>query len=216
MAGARSAGARRTQAERRDASERQLLQAAAAVIGERGVSAATFENIGQRAGYSRGLVTQRFGSKQGLIDALIAHLEARQGEATSEAAEVDGQPAVDLLVGYVDHFLRNIALDGEAKAYFMLMAGAVAELSPQRSAFAAVHEGVEHRLEALIRRGQAEGAIRAQLDPKAAALTVGSLLLGLSLQLIIDPQMNLEPIREMTLAALRQALGGAETASGPA
>lgn len=210
MAGARPVGVRRTQAERRDASERQLLQAAAAVIGERGVSAATFENIGHRAGYSRGLVTQRFGSKQGLIDALIAHLEARQDGGAPGAGDGDERPAVELLLGYVDHFLRNIALDGEAKAYFMLMAGAVAELSPQRSAFADVHEGVERRLEALIRRGQAEGSIRPQLDPKAAALTVGSLLLGLSLQLIIDPHMNLEPIRQMTLAALRQALGGGE------
>ena len=62
---------RRTQAERRDESQRRLLEAAAALIQERGMAAATFENIGVRAGYSRGLATQHFGSKQGLIEALI-------------------------------------------------------------------------------------------------------------------------------------------------
>jgi AcrR family transcriptional regulator len=63
---------RRTQAERREDSERGLVKAAIAVTAERGVSAATFEAIGQKGGYSRSLVTRRFGSKQGLIDAVVS------------------------------------------------------------------------------------------------------------------------------------------------
>ena len=42
--------ARRTQAERRDESEQRLLQAAGEVIAQSGVSAATFEALGARAG----------------------------------------------------------------------------------------------------------------------------------------------------------------------
>ena len=61
---------RRTQAQRRDESEQKLLRAAGDVIAERGVTAATFEAIGAQAGYSRGLATQKFGSKQGMIEAL--------------------------------------------------------------------------------------------------------------------------------------------------
>ena len=38
-------------------------------MSEDGVSAATFEAIARRGGYSRGLVGQRFGSKLGLIEA---------------------------------------------------------------------------------------------------------------------------------------------------
>ncbi len=63
---------RRTQADRREDSERGLVSAAISVTAERGVSAATFEAIGQRGGYSRSLVTRRFDSKQGLIDAVSA------------------------------------------------------------------------------------------------------------------------------------------------
>ncbi|MET3528193.1 TetR/AcrR family transcriptional regulator [Phenylobacterium koreense] len=198
-----AARVRRTQAERRDESGRRLLQAAAELIVERGVSAATFQNIGARAGYSRGLATQRFGSKQGLIDALVAFLEARQAELMGE---LDALPALDAVLAYVELFLRNLGGAGEARAYFMMMAGAVADLSPQRSAFAKVHEGVERRLEALIQRGQAEGTIRAELDADATALIIGSLLLGLSIQLLVDPQMNLEPIRETSLISLRKTL----------
>jgi AcrR family transcriptional regulator len=62
---------RRTQAERRAESEQQLLRAAAEIVVQEGVAAATFESIGRRAGYSRGLAAQKFGSKQGLVEALV-------------------------------------------------------------------------------------------------------------------------------------------------
>ena len=48
-----------------------LLEAASDLIVEGGFDALTFAAIGERAGYSRGLVSAKFGSKDGLIDALI-------------------------------------------------------------------------------------------------------------------------------------------------
>lgn len=194
--------ARRTQAERRDESERRLLRAAMEVIAEQGVSAATFEAIGQKAGYSRGLATQKFGSKQGMIEALIAHLHERQDEALALAG-IDQAPGFEALLGYVDHYLRQLGHDAEGRAYFMLLADAVSDLSALRSAFAASHTRVERLLEGIVIRGQDEGAIRPDLDPDAAALMVGSLLLGLSVQCLVDPAMDLDPIRETSLATLR-------------
>src|SRR5258707_15583829 len=70
---------RRTQAERRDGSERGVLQAAIAVVADEGVGAVTFDAVGRKGGFSRGLATQRFGSKQGLIEAVIKHLPDRPG-----------------------------------------------------------------------------------------------------------------------------------------
>lgn len=193
---------RRTQAQRRDESEQRLLQAAGDVIAERGVTAATFEAIGTQAGYSRGLATQKFGSKQGMIEALIAHLHARQ-DAVLGAIGIDVMPGLEAVLTYVDLYLRDLSLKGEGRAYFMLLAGAVADLSDLRAAFAVSHERVERRLEAMVLRGQTEGAIRRDLDADAAALMVGSLLLGLSIQCLIDPDMDLEPIRTTSLATLR-------------
>lgn len=193
---------RRTQAQRRDESEQRLLRAAGDVIAERGVTAATFDAIGTQAGYSRGLATQKFGSKQGMIEALIVHLHARQDEALA-AHGVEAMPGLAAVLTYVDLYLRDLALKGEGRAYFMLLAGAVADLSALRAAFAASHERVERRLEAMVLRGQAQGDIRRDLDADAAALMVGSLLLGLSIQCLIDPAMDLEPIRATSLATLR-------------
>lgn len=198
----RTTTARRTQAERRDESERRLLRAAMEVIAEQGVRAATFDAIGQKAGYSRGLATQKFGSKQGMIETLIAHLHEQQDEAL-EAAGVDAAPGLDALLGYVDHYLRQLGRDVDGRAYFMLLADAIADLSVLRAAFAASHTRIERLLEGIVIRGQDEGAIRADLDPDAAALMVGSLLLGLSVQCLVDPDMDLNPIRKTSLATLR-------------
>lgn len=198
--------ARRTQAERRDESERCLLEAAIAVVAEQGVSAATFETIGRQAGYSRGLATQRFGSKQKLIEAVIGHLHERQEQALAEYC-IDELPGFQAVLAYVDLYLRGLSHQGDGRAYFMLLSAAVADATELRAAFAAEHARIERRLEALVLRGQAEGDIRREIDADAAALMVGSLLLGLSMQLLVDPNTDLDPIRETSLATLRLSFG---------
>jgi AcrR family transcriptional regulator len=195
---------RRTQAQRRDESGRGLVKAAIAVVSEDGVSAATFEAIGRRGGYSRGLVGQRFGSKLGLIEAVIDYLHDEK-ELFAKADRVDGGPGLEALLTYVDIYLRRLARLDEVQAYFRLLSWAVADISAFRSAFALEHERIRVRFEGWIVRGQAEGRIRHDLDPTAAALMVGSQLLGLSIQVLIDPAMSVDPIRTTCLASLRRA-----------
>ncbi|HPA37499.1 MAG TPA: TetR/AcrR family transcriptional regulator [Phenylobacterium sp.] len=193
---------RRSQAERRDESERRLIEAAAGLVVEQGIGAATFANIGERAGYSRGLVTQRFGSKQGLIEAMIERLQLRIG-ALLEDRGVEGMSGLDQVLANVDVFLAALERDGELRAYFVLLASAVADVSELRAPFAAAHKQVEQSYEALFRQGQAEGVVKPDLDAAAAALMTGALLFGLSMQLLLDPDMDLGPIRETSLATLR-------------
>lgn len=195
---------RRTQAERRDESERGLVRAAIAVVSEEGVSAATFEAIGRRGGYSRGLVGQRFGSKLGLIEAVIAYLhDEKDAFAAPDRAEV--VHGLDALLTYVGRYLERLSHLGEVQAYFRLLSWAVADISVLRSLFAAEHDRIRMRIEGWVTQGQAQGQIRSDLDPTAAALMVGSQLLGLSMQVLIDPAMNVDPIRATCVATLRQA-----------
>ncbi|WP_332765320.1 TetR/AcrR family transcriptional regulator [Phenylobacterium sp.] len=193
---------RRSQAERRDESERRLLAAAAELVVERGMAAATFENIGARAGYSRSLVTQRFGSKRGLIDALIVQLQGRLG-GLLEDRHVDAMSGLEAVLAYVDVFLAALDHDGELRAYFVVLASAVADVSELRAPFADAHKEVETILAAFFRRGQAEGSVRSGIDADAAALVTGALLFGLSMQLLLDPTMDLAPLGETSKMALR-------------
>src|SRR5712671_1728855 len=107
-------GVRRTQAERREDSERGLVRAAISVTAERGVSAATFEAVGQRGGYSRSLVTRRFGSRQGLIDAVISYLHDRRRVLAAEHG-IDQMPGLDALLADTDLYLRSLSEKGELK-----------------------------------------------------------------------------------------------------
>ena len=195
---------RRTQAERRDESERGLVKAAIAVVSKEGVSAATFEAIGRKGGYSRGLVGQRFGSKLGLIEAVIDYLHDEK-EMFAKADRFEGVSGLEALLTYVDHYLQRLERLDEVQAYFRLLSWAVADISAFRSAFASEHDRVRERFEGWIVRGQAEGQIRPDLDPTAAALMVGSQLLGVSMQVLIDPDMAVDPIRTTCLATLRRA-----------
>ena len=196
---------RRSQAERRDESERLLVEATLKVVAEQGVSAATFEEIGREAGYSRGLATQKFGSKQGLTEAVIAYLH-RHREAILEADHVSEMPAFDAIAYYVESHLRSLSREHNGRSYFMLLGAAVADANALRTAFAASHERVRVWLRAQLLRGQAEGGIRMEVDPDAGALMIGSLMLGLSIQWLVDPAMDLEPLRRISIETLRQSL----------
>lgn len=195
---------RRTQAERSAASEQGLLRAAAELIAEGGVNAATFEAMGARAGYSRGLATRKFGSKQGTIEALVAWLNARTDELM-HAGGIDALSGFDAVIGYVDAYLAHLGANTETRAYFILLSGAVADRAAADSVFAETHRQVELRLQAYVERGHADGTVRRDLDANAAALMIGSLLLGLSTQMQIDPAMDVAPIRATILKTLRTA-----------
>ena len=86
--------ARRTQAERSEASRRRLLDAAFELLSERGSTLFTLAEVGERAGYSRGLPSQVFGTKAALLQQLVPHLRAQaQGGVRGEQRKESRPPA---------------------------------------------------------------------------------------------------------------------------
>ena len=64
--------ARRSQAERREESRRRMLDAAFELLSERQGIGFTLSDVGERAGYSRGLPTQTFGTLMSMEPAIAA------------------------------------------------------------------------------------------------------------------------------------------------
>ncbi|KCZ96488.1 TetR family transcriptional regulator [Hyphomonas hirschiana VP5] len=197
---------RMTQAERRDRSERELLAAAIRVVAGQGVSAATFDAIGREAGFSRGLVTQRFGSKDGLIRALITHLHEWQADGLDDAqvAEMDGLTA---LCAFAELHCETIRSSVETDTYFMLLAAAVADRLETREAFRESHEIERVLIRGFIERGQASGDIRKDVDADAEALLAGCSLLGMRMQALVDPGFDAAPVRDALVASFKARLG---------
>lgn len=195
----------RTQAARRDESERRLIEATVELVAREGVAAATFDRIGRHAGYSRGLASHKFGSKEGLVRALIAHLHARQDErlALGEVAHMNG---LEALMAYVRAHYDALSAESDLRAYFSLLAAAVADLSDIRAAFAQSHERVKGLLTGFVARGKDEGVIAKCANPEAVALMIGSALMGAAMQSLIDPAFDAAPVRDETLRMLRASL----------
>jgi AcrR family transcriptional regulator len=90
--------ARRTQAERREATRTKLLDAAVECLTERGYAATSVVDVQQRAGVSRGALQHYWPSRaalmvdavKALFDSMAAHLRA---EMAAHAARVNPKPA---------------------------------------------------------------------------------------------------------------------------
>lgn len=196
---------RRSQAERRDQSEQALLIAAAEVIERDGVAAATFEAVGKQAGYSRALASVRFGSKEGMVRAVIEFLAARLGNRI--AARIEGVPSsLERILAYADATLSEVEQDRLLRAYFVMMAGAVGHRSDTQATFLAVHDEVRETLRLLIAEGQATGEIDPALDANIVALSIGSLQLGIAVELLLDPDMDMAAMRRTVNAAILRIL----------
>jgi AcrR family transcriptional regulator len=181
------------------------VDAAIAIVAESGVGALTFEAIGERSGYSRGLVTQRFGSKRGLIDAMIEQLHGEM-QAMIAARGIETLSGLEAILSWADLYLREGFHSERLQTYFKLLAASVADDTDLRSAFAAEHARVKTLLAHLIKKGQSGGSIRPEVDIDAVATLIGSLQIGISTQRLVDPETTFEPLLAAVMDSLRQTL----------
>lgn len=183
-----------------------MLDAATRLIATQGYTATTLEAIGSEAGYSRQLVTQRFGSKDQLLQALVArHVDALRERAKALGARLTGLAA---LYGEVDTYLH--AMDSptvESRAFFVLMLEAAGPAPQFRPLFASITAGWEERLVEEIRTGQAQGSLRADVDARTEARLLIATLRGVRIQSMMDPERSDVPAALNTLkAALAERL----------
>ncbi len=202
---------RRTQQERRSEAERKLLDAAARLIAERGSSATTLAQVGEAAGYSRGLVHHHFGSKAALLDRLAKSVQAAFDEAVAPA--VAGRHGLDVLLGRVDSWaasFEHLASPERGflgRAFLVMWAEAAIGIPEMRAAMARSDWRFRHTVADAVLKGQADGSIRDDADADAVAAMVVGMLRGIGLQLLIDaPALDFRVLREQVPASLLEAL----------
>ncbi len=202
---------RRTQAERRAESENRLLTAAAQIIASEGYLAATLERVGERAGFSRGLASRKYGSKDGLIEAVIWRVSAHVHEQVDQAIAGVADP-LEQLLRLFDRFVELVLTDTSVRAYFVLFSAMIANRLDTRSVFDEVQQRFGDRVATLIGEAQAAGTVPAALPAAHAAFMVGCLLAGISIETAGDYQADdsADPValRADLVAMLRRALGG--------
>src|SRR5262245_7586922 len=110
-----------SRAQRAALSDERLIRAALELIAEAGIESVTLRGIGERAGYSRGLVNYRFGTKEALLRAAAGHLLRRWSDEVMLPA-VGDRVGLSALREMVSEYLKVLrSPEPYAKAYHTLV-----------------------------------------------------------------------------------------------
>jgi AcrR family transcriptional regulator len=141
------------------ATRKRIVAAAVAVLAERGFSGFTLQAVADRAGVLFGSVTHHYGTRDGLIDAMLAAVLAGYRErfvSLAAAVRADESPIRALVT-----FLLDDAVDPETAGIFLEL---WAMATHQPAVAAAIHQlyddAVDACIEALGLRPRSAGARR--------------------------------------------------------
>lgn len=174
----------------------------------------TLAAVGERAGYSRGLVTVHFGSKENLLDALVERITVEWSNRRVPAADCESGFAglMSMLQAIADQFDQD---PRHMKLLYALTFEAIGDNESLRHKFVDFHRRQRSDVSTLIRRGIKDGSIKpgTVVDDEANAIIAA--LRGIGYQWLLDPLgfdagPALDHLAEMTgqrLGALGENLG---------
>lgn len=181
------------QQERSNLSTRRLLEAAGELIVERGYVGMTLAAVGERAGYSRGLVTMRFGSKAALLDALVERITTGWSHRNL-LPTTDGKSGLDGFVALISAIQRQFERDPHnIRVLYALMFEALGPNEDLRRTFVEFHRRQRADMARILRRGIEDGSIKPDtvVADEAGAIVTG--LRGIAYQWLLDPH-GFDPI----------------------
>lgn len=185
---------RRTQAERTALSDARMFEAAMQLIVEKGMQKTTLKEIGERAGYSRGLASNRFGSKEALFNQLVHRFnDTWASELGRFVRDKSGLAAITAALEAVEYFLLNHTV--EMQALYILWYESISSHTAVRRRLAANHLAYRRDSERWVRQGIEEGTIRPSIDPACFAMEFNAFIFGLIYQwLVKSSSINLQAV----------------------
>jgi AcrR family transcriptional regulator len=178
--------------ERSVASTQRLIEAATELFVERGYTATTLAAVGERAGFSRGIVTMRFGSKENLAWAVVERA-ARSWEAvlrTPAEAAAGTVRGLDAVVAFVRASEQSMVDDPTARLVLeRLYAESAAPMAPLHDRFQDGLRSLEARVARFVRRGIDDGSVRPDIDPALVAGVLIAQLRGIGYQWFLFPAL---------------------------
>lgn len=174
-----------------DATRRDLLDAALAVIAERGYAAATVDQIVEAAGVSKGVAYYHFASKADIAECILVEGVDRLCESFQDIAG-HAPTATDALVGMIEDFASFIFQNAAFGRFF------VSELWRTGRPWSDAIRRHQDRLLAVIagqlERGQREGTVRPQIDPAFESVALVGMVLTTTLYYIDEGAAAEDPL----------------------
>ena len=204
---AESIDTRRTQAERAATSDAQMLDTAIKLICEYGTSRTTLKEVGETAGYSRGLAGSRFGSKEGLLIFVVLSVGeewlADLKQATHERVGLD---ALDAATDAHYRFCREAP--DHVRAFYTLWFESIGPGSDVKAVIGKIHERRRMDVQSWIQEGIFAGQISASVDAEAIARQFCASIIGIVYQWLVsnDAHKEIESLHEQLKLSMRRAL----------
>jgi AcrR family transcriptional regulator len=207
---------RRKQAERTALSDRLLTEAAIELLVKNGIQGTTLQGVGERAGYSRGLATHRFGSKAGLFAKVLEVASADWLVRMQKAVgPLTGAEAFCAATDAADQFIRE--RPSEVRAMYLLWFLSIDPGADYRSNLANVHRAQRRDAAEWVRAGQRAGTVDAAVDAMRVAEQYCASMAGIIYQWLVNSRMPLtamfEQLKADVVARLQPAGGKASSTS---
>jgi len=177
---------RRTQAQRRALSADAVILAATKLFAEQGYTRTSLAEIGQAAGYSRGIVRERFGTKERLFELVLESIRDVFNGFLSPALE--GRAGVEKILAFAESYLAAIEhIPAEMSAIYRLRAEAAVGEVQFRKRFQEIDEWFRSIVRGGLEEGIAAGDVSSLLDANHAATLIVGMLRGTVLQWLMSP-----------------------------
>ncbi|MEL6368294.1 MAG: TetR/AcrR family transcriptional regulator [Pseudomonadota bacterium] len=196
----------KTQAQRVAASDKAMLDAAMALILENGMDGTTLAAIGERAGYSRGLATYRFGSKAGLFREVSGNIQRHWSDYLNAAVGQDsGIDALCNAASAFHHFV--LEFPQEIRVLHILYYGGASPNSDVRGLAKQAFSRQVADAERWVEDGLASGSIRKDVDPRSIAAQYVAHIAGLTYIWLLNPgDIDFTRIHQDFIRTLRERL----------
>ncbi|TJZ59056.1 TetR family transcriptional regulator [Streptomyces piniterrae] len=175
-------------------SSERILKAAAELFAEKGYRQTTFADVAERSGISRGSIPWHFGSKEGLLLAVLERSVSLIGAGLTEPDEPE-EPAAgfDRLVAGAQALLEMPT----TKLFVTLLVEALEPGSPIHGRYVEIHD----TLRGHCRRWLEQLPLPPGLSADALAVTISGAGIGIHQQWLLAPD-RIDP--EAAMAALRR------------
>ncbi len=198
---------RRSQADRRIEAERRMLDAAVTLIAREGIAALTLTDVGEAAGYSRGLPAHYFGKRDAMVAAVARHIVERYGVGLRKSKIDDTPGGLSALLAAIAFYFDSVEQDPTTMRALLALQTEAMHDPGLRDVVAALNQQAVDRFTRRLTTGVERGEIRADIDPPLRAALMLGQIRGAAAQWLLAPDRHsIGDLRDGLVAALRAEL----------
>ncbi len=197
---------RRTQAERTETSDNAIFKAAIEIIAKEGPSSMSLAKVGKSAGFTGGLVSYRFGSKSGLLQAVSERILELWNAKTLQDPKLQQSSGIERLKFIAEDYLHNVRKRSDLMiAQHRLMHASYGSCPDLLPYFQEFDKNVRDSIGSIITDGN---DTRQDINNQAFATVFIATLRGIAQQYFINPKdVDLEEAKQMIWKICEESLG---------